>query len=62
MPPSIYNRESKKILGFLTAEDLLLIALILLLSEKDEGDDSLTVLALVYILFADYIDLPDLNI
>lgn len=62
LPPTLYNRETKKLLGFFTAEDLLLIALILIFSESEENDDPFTILALIYILISDYIDLPDLHI
>jgi len=59
LPPHLYNRETKKLLGLFTAEDLLLIALILIFSENDENTDPFTVLALIYILLSDYIDFPD---
>ncbi len=59
LPPHLYNRETKKLFGFFTAEDLLLIALILIFSESEENDDPFTILALIYILLSDYIDLPD---
>lgn len=59
LPPSIYNHKTKKILGVISAEDLLLIALILLFSENEENNDPLTVIALIYILLSDYIELPD---
>lgn len=58
-PPTFYNNKTKKVFGFLTTEDLLLIALILLFSENEENDDSFVVIALIYILLSDYIDLPD---
>ncbi len=62
IPPSVYNPETGKILGFLSAEDLLLAALILLLIDNDGGEDgednSMLILALVYILISDHIDLP----
>ncbi|MBE7023094.1 MAG: hypothetical protein E7412_01355 [Ruminococcaceae bacterium] len=60
MPHGLYNPETKKILGFLTAEDLLLIALIFLFLEDNEGDNPLLVLALLYLLVSEYFDLGDL--
>lgn len=59
LPPSLYNHKTKKIFGVISAEDLLLIALILLFSENEENNDPLTVIALIYILLSDYIELPD---
>ena len=60
VPTTIYNPKTKKILGFLTAEDLLLVALIFLFSESDDDPDPLMILALVYILLSEYIDLPEI--
>ncbi|MBQ7959818.1 MAG: hypothetical protein IJ285_01200 [Clostridia bacterium] len=60
LPHGLYNPETKKILGFLTAEDLLLIALIFLFLEDNEGDNPLLVLALLYLLVSEYFDLGDL--
>ena len=57
LPPSVYNPETKKIFGFLEAEDLLLAALILMILEDDEQQDSMLVYALLYILLGDKIDL-----
>ena len=59
IPKNIYNPETKKILGFLEAEDLLIIALIFLFLESSEDDNPLMVLALVYILLGEYIDFGD---
>ena len=59
IPKGFYNPDSKKILGFLTAEDLLLIALIFLFLESSDEDNPLLVLALIYVLLSDYIDLGD---
>ena len=59
LPTSVYDPKSKKILGILSAEDLLLVALIFLFLEKDDGDNTIMVLALIYVLISDYIDLPD---
>lgn len=50
IPPGIYNRETKKILGVLTAEDLLLVALIIMLADSKDNDDTALLIALVYIL------------
>ena len=61
LPSGIYDSESKKLFGFLAAEDLLLVALIFLMLEKDGEDNVLIVLALIYVLLSDYIDLPELG-
>lgn len=58
IPSSLYNPETKKVLGRFSAEDLLLAAMILVLLDSDCNDDSLLILALIYILLSDYIDLP----
>lgn len=58
IPSSLYNPETKKVLGVLSAEDLLLAGLIFLLLENEEEQDSMLVYALLYILLSDYIDLP----
>ena len=50
IPSGIYNRETKKILGLFTAEDLLLTALIIMLADSDDNDDTALLIALVYIL------------
>ncbi len=60
LPSSLYDSKSKKLFGFLSAEDLLLIALIFLFLEKEDNDNLLMVLALGYILLSDYIDLPEI--
>lgn len=62
IPSSVYNPETKKVFGILTAEDLLIVALIFLFSENSEGCDPLLIPALIYILLSDYIDLPELPI
>ncbi|MBQ7096949.1 MAG: hypothetical protein IJN96_02645 [Clostridia bacterium] len=59
IPKNIYNPETKKILGFLEAEDLLIIALIFLFMENSDDDNSLMIPLLIYILLADHIDLGD---
>ena len=60
IPSGIYNPDNGKIFGLLSPEDLLLIALILvLLDNSDESEDNtLLILALVYILASEYVDLP----
>ena len=58
LPPSVYNPETKKVLGFLSAEDLLLAALIFLLLDSPREDDSMMVYVLLYLLVSDYVDLP----
>lgn len=50
IPPGVYNRETKKLFGFITAEDLLLAALILMLADSDDNEDTALLIALVYIL------------
>ena len=62
IPSSVYNPETKKVFGILTAEDLLIVALIFLFSENSEDCDPLLIPALIYILLSDYIDLPELPI
>ncbi len=57
IPRSLYNPESKKILGLLSAEDLLIIALIFLFLDNTEEDNLLIILALAYVLLSDHIDL-----
>ena len=61
LPSALYDPNSKKLFGFLKSEDLLLIALIFLLLEKDGDDNLLMILALGYVLLSDYIDLPELG-
>ena len=58
VPTSVYNPETKKVLGMFSAEDLLLAGLIFLLLENEENNDPMLVYALLYILLSDYIDLP----
>lgn len=60
IPQSIYNPDTGKVLGFLSAEDLLIAALILLLIDNRDSDEDNTLLiyALVYILISDRINLP----
>ena len=60
IPSGLYNPETGKIFGFLSADDLLLIALILILidSNDDRNDNTFLIYALIYILISDYTDLP----
>ncbi len=60
IPQSVYNPQTGKILGFLSAEDLLLLGLIfLLLDSGDECEDnSMLIYALLYILLSGHMDLP----
>lgn len=60
LPQEIYNPKTKKIFGILSAEDLLIIALIFLFSESEEEESRLLVLALIYILISDKFDLSDI--
>ena len=57
IPTSIYNPEDGKILGFLSVEDLILIALILMFLDSDEEGDNLMVYALIYVLASDWFDM-----
>ncbi len=62
IPQSVYNPENGKILGLLSAEDLLIIALIIVLldggSEESPEDNSTLIYALLYILLYEHIKLP----
>ena len=58
IPSAIYNQETRKVFGLLSAEDLLIVALILLLLDSKESDDSFLVYILLYLLISDYVDLP----
>ena len=57
IPPSVYNPETKKVFGFLKAEDILIGALILMLLENENNDEPMLIYVLLFVLFADYIDL-----
>ena len=59
LPGAFYNCENKKIFGILSAEDLLLVALIFLFADSSDEDTNLICLALLYVLLSDYIDLSD---
>ena len=56
IPSGFYNFKTKKILGFLSAEDLFLVSLILLLIESGEEEDKNMVYALGFILASEWID------
>ncbi len=58
LPKAVYHPETKKILGLFSAEDLLLIAMIFLLLDSEDTENSVLVYALLYILISEYIDLP----
>lgn len=60
IPQSVYNPETGKVFGFLSADDLLIAALILLLIDNncDDEDNSMLIWALLYILISEHIDLP----
>lgn len=60
LPQSLYNAETGKILGFLSAEDLLLAAVILLLIDdaQEDEDNSMLIYALLYVLLSDHFNLP----
>lgn len=52
VPPFLYNRDTKKLFGILSAEDLLLIAFIIMLADSDDNDDTALLVALLYILIS----------
>jgi len=56
IPETIYNPETKKIFGVLSADDLLILALIILFLDSDEDGDTLMVLALAFILISEWFD------
>ncbi len=56
LPKELYNPETHKFFGKLSAEDILLIGLILLVLDQGSGDDLFLALALFYILLSDYMD------
>ncbi len=58
LPTSVYNPNTQKVFGFMTAEDLMLGAAILILLENKDSENQLLALALLYVLVSDYIDLP----
>ncbi len=62
IPQSVYNPETGKIFGFLSAEDLLIIALIIILLDSGgddcKEDNSILIYALIYILLSEHIKLP----
>lgn len=58
LPSSVYDPKRKKLFGIFAAEDILLVALIFLLLEKDDEDNLLMILALAYVLISEYIEIP----
>ncbi len=59
LPKGIYDPKTKKVMGFFTAEDLLLVALIFIFLDSDEEGNPLMALALLYVLLGDYFDFGD---
>ncbi len=59
LPEALYSTKSKKIFGIFSAEDLLLIALILIFSDSGSEDGNLMCLILIYVLLSDYVDLSE---
>lgn len=59
IPPSLYNAETKKLLGHFSTEDLLLAALIFLFFESGSDEGLIMALVLLYVLVSEYIELPD---
>lgn len=57
LPPTVYNPKTKKLFGILSAEDLLIAALIFLFLDSEEEGDPFLVIALIYLLFSDRFDL-----
>ncbi len=58
IPQTLYNSQTGKVLGILSTDDLFLIALIFLLLDGDDEDNSMLIIALIYILLSEHIDLP----
>lgn len=58
IPTSVYNPETGKIFGRISPDDFFIIALILLLIDKDAEENKMLILVLLYVLLSDYIDLP----
>ena len=56
IPSSVYNPDNKKIFGFLTADDLLIVALIIMFLDSDEEGDNLMVYALLFVLISGWFD------
>ena len=59
LPRGLYDPKTKKVMGFFTAEDLLLVALIFVFLDSDEEGNPLMALALLYVLLGDYFDFGD---
>lgn len=57
LPPTVYNSKTKKLFGILSAEDLLIAALIFLFLDSEEEGDPLLIIVLIYLLFSDRFDL-----
>lgn len=62
LPDAVYNKQTKKFFGIIGAEDLLLLALIFLFMEKDDEENSVLILALLFVLVSDHIDLSGFNL
>ncbi len=56
LPKEIYNPKTHKFFGLFSAEDILIIGLILLVLDSGCDDDMILVLALLYILLSDIFD------
>lgn len=59
LPKGLYDPKTKKVMGFFTAEDLLLVALIFIFLDSEEEGNPLMALALLYVLLGDYFDFGD---
>lgn len=60
IPREIFDAKTGKLFGVLSFEDLLLIALIFILSGSEEEEDRLLLYVFLYVLLSDYIDLSDI--
>lgn len=56
LPKEIYNPKTHKFFGKISADDILLMGLILLVLDSGCDDDLILALALGYILLSDYFD------
>ena len=56
LPKEIYNPHTHKFFGKLSGDDILIIALILMVLDSGCDEDILLVLALLYVLFSDWLD------
>lgn len=59
LPKEIYNPKTRKFFGLLSGDDILIIGLILMILDNGE-DDLFLILALLYILLSDRIDLGNI--